>query len=88
LNINKFKNLAAERLPEITRINSVESLLSKLRLTYKGAFSNAAVLLFANDPQQFFIQAQTKIGRFDNNGNLLGTNLIEGNLFTQLQQMT
>jgi len=42
--INKFKNLAAERLPEISRINSVESLLSKLRLTSKGAFSNAAVL--------------------------------------------
>ena len=85
--INKFKNLAAHRLPEISQINSVESLLSKLRLSNNGAFSNAAVLLFCNDPQQFFMQAQTKIGRFDNGGNLLGTNLIEGNLFSQLQEI-
>lgn len=84
--INKFKSLSIDRLPEIARTNSIENILAKLRLTSVGAYSNAAVLLFGSDPQRFFMQAQTKIGRFDNTGSLIATNLVDGNLFNQLQE--
>ena len=62
--IQKFKNLAQDRAPNIQNENNLEELLKKLNL-YDGKYvKRAAILLFAKNPQKYYIQSHSKIGRF------------------------
>ncbi len=53
-----------ERRLEINPNITVEEALEKLNLIKNGNLTNAAILLFGKNPQNFFLQAETKCARF------------------------
>ena len=55
--IEKFKILAADRIPAIMHEKNTETLLRKLNLYDGDYLKRAAILLFAKDPQKYFIQS-------------------------------
>jgi len=62
--IKKFKRLAKDRVPDIENENNIEELLRKLNLYDGEHLKRAAVLLFAKNPQKYYIQSHSKIGKF------------------------
>jgi len=82
--IEKFKLLATDRLPLISAERSVSSLLDKLNLRKDGQLKRAAVLLFGKNVPHTFPQAHLKIGRFASETEIIGSDIIEGNLFQLL----
>jgi len=85
--IERFKNLAEERIPSIKDEKDLRSLLEKLNL-YDGKYlKRAAILLFAINPQKYFIQSHSKIGRFLTEANIQTSDIIEGNLFEQVDRI-
>jgi ATP-dependent DNA helicase RecG len=85
--IEKFKRLAKNRILDIDHESNVESWLRKLNLYENNYLNRAAVLLFAKNPQQYFIQSHSKIGKFLNDSELLTSDIIEGNLFEQVDRI-
>ncbi len=84
--VENFKNLAKNRVPSISKLDSMEKIFSNLKLTInEGQLSNAAILLFGKDPQKFFISAKTRVGRFKTTTDIIDTVIAEGNLFNQLE---
>lgn len=84
--VEKFKNLAKNRILSISKLDSIEKIFSNLKLiTNEGKLTNATILLFGKDPQKFFISAKTRIGRFKTSTNITDTVIAEGNLFNQLE---
>jgi ATP-dependent DNA helicase RecG len=75
---------AKGRLDVVDPLEPVESVLRRLGLFRDGHLTNAAVLLFGKEPQQSFIGAVTRIGRFRKETIITGDRLIAGNLFNQL----
>ena len=59
--VNKAKT---ERNLKIDEKLPISELLERLELAKKGELTNAAVLLFAKNPQKFFLQAETRCARF------------------------
>jgi len=59
-----LKRARYERRLEIDPGISVREALERLELTRNGRLTNAAVLLFGKNPQRFFLQAETRCGRF------------------------
>ncbi len=82
--IEKFKILASDRIPDIKNENNTETLLRKLNLYDGDTLKRAAVLLFAKDPQKYFIQSHSKIGKFLSEVDIVTSDFIEGNLFQQV----
>lgn len=82
--IDKFKDLASDRVLGIQNENNTELILRKLNLFDGDKLKRAAVLLFAKDPQKFFIQSHAKIGKFLSEVDMISTDYIEGNLIEQL----
>jgi len=82
--IEKFKILATDRIPGIRNENDTETLLRKLNLYDGDYLKRAAVLLFAKNPQKYFIQSHSKIGRFLSETDILTSDIIEGNLINQV----
>ena len=83
-----FRKLAAQsgRLsPELLEGNDTQ-LIEKLRLIENGYLTNAATLLFHSNPGKFTTGAYVKIGFFRTDSDLLFHDVIEGNLFTQVEQ--
>jgi len=84
--IEKFKKLAKNRIPSIVNETS-QQVLTKLKLLNNSLKPNrAAILLFGKDPRKFYISAFMKIGKFMSDTDLVSTDDIEGNLFTQLEK--
>ena len=84
--IEKFKKLAKNRIPSIVNETS-QQVLTKLKLLDNSLKPNrAAILLFGKDPSKFYISAFMKIGKFMSDTDLVSTDDIEGNLFTQLEK--
>jgi len=84
--IEKFKKLAKNRIPSIVNETS-QQVLTKLKLLDNSLKPNrAAILLFGKDPRKFYISAFMKIGKFMSDTDLVSTDDIEGNLFTQLEK--
>jgi len=84
--VENFKNLAKNRVPSISKLDSIEKIFSNLKLTTdKERLTNAAILLFGKDPQKFFISAKTRVGRFKTTTDITDTVIAEGNLFNQLE---
>ncbi|MBE7411822.1 MAG: putative DNA binding domain-containing protein [Leptospiraceae bacterium] len=82
--VKKFKQLAIDRIPNITNEDSIEDLFRKLNL-YDGQYlKRAAVLLFAKNPQQYYIQSHSKIGKFLSETEVQSSDIIEGNLIDQV----
>lgn len=63
--VNWFLQKATvERSLKFSSDVSVREALERLELARNGRLTNAAVLLFAQNPQKFFLQAETRCGRF------------------------
>lgn len=86
--VRKFLKMAAHsgRLRVFNENESVSQILERLKLTVDGKIANAAILLFGKDPQQYFINAITRVGRFKNESTIIGDRRIEGNLFKQIEE--
>jgi ATP-dependent DNA helicase RecG len=84
--INLFKNLAKERVSSISDDDSIEKILYNLRLLTKDKkITRAGILLFGRNPQEFYISAKTRVGRFKDS-NILDTVISEGNIFNQVEK--
>jgi len=59
--------------------------LEKLNLIKNSDLKRAAILLFGNNPQRFYIQSCVKIGKFLTETDIQTTDIVEGNLFEQLE---
>ena len=76
------KAVAAQRLPEESLGQSTETVLKNLGLVdAEGKLKNAAVLLFARNPQLFIPAVHFKIGFFGrDDADLIFQDLVEGNI--------
>jgi ATP-dependent DNA helicase RecG len=83
--IEKFKKYAVDRIPSIIKETDNTTLLQKLNLIDGKDLKRAAVLLFSNDPQKFYLQSVVRIGKFLSDTEIQTTDIVEGNLFAQLE---
>ncbi len=84
--VEDFKNLAKDRIPSISKLDSPEKIFANLELiTDNKKMRNAAILLFGERPQKFLISAKTRVGRFKTSTDIIDTVIAEGNLFKQLE---
>ena len=66
--VERFKQLARDRVPSIELESDGVSLLRKLNVLQGDRFKKAAVVLFAKDVQRYELQARIKIGKFVSTG--------------------
>jgi ATP-dependent DNA helicase RecG len=78
---SKKKRIDAELLKE-----SDEVIIDKLHLKEGDYLKRAATLLFAKDPQKYVTGSTIKIGYFRSNSDLVYQDVIEGNLFEQVDK--
>lgn len=83
--IEEFKRTAVDRIPSIVKETDIKILLHKLKLMNVGKFKRAAVLLFGNDSQRFYLQSIIKIGKFLSPTDIQFTDIVNGDLFEQLE---
>ena len=83
--IVKFKRLAVDRIPSIIEGKDWKTVLEKLNVVEDSNLKRAAILLFGNNPQRFYIQSCVKIGKFLTETDIQTTDIVEGNLFEQLE---
>ena len=83
-----FRKLATKsgRLTSESLNEGDAALLDKLHLTEGHYLKRAATLLFHADPEKFTSGACVKIGFFRTDSDLLYHDLIEGDLFTQVEK--
>ncbi|MGC8690925.1 MAG: ATP-binding protein [Caldisericum sp.] len=62
---------------------SIIDLLTMLGLIENGRFTNACILLFGKNPQQFFLGARMRVMRLKDEITIIGDRWIGGNLFKQ-----
>jgi len=84
--IEKFKSLATDKISSIVQDKNWQLVLEKLNLVSNGKIKRAGILLFGRDPQKFYLQSIVKIGRFKTPEEILFHDLIEGNLFEQMEK--
>lgn len=84
--VRNFQQLAKKRFPFIAKEKSVRLVLRKLNLVEKGKLKRAAVLLFGKDPRKYFSSAFIQVGRFVSESEVISTDVIEGNLFEQVEK--
>ncbi len=85
--IERFKRLAKDNIKGIES-ESPEMVLRKLRLIDENKkLKRAAILLFGKEPRNFFISAYFKIGKFASLTEIITDNVVEGNLFQQLDDV-
>lgn len=68
---------------------SVRDVLIHLNLLHEGQLTNAAVLLFGNDPHKFFLQAEVKCVQFPSTEvekPFISYHIYDGNLFDQVDK--
>jgi len=83
--IEKFKRYAEDRIPSIAVEKDYRVILEKLGLVEKEKLERAAILLFGKNPQKFYLQAHLKIGKFLTETEIVSSDVVEGNLFEQLE---
>lgn len=85
--VRQFQKLAKQRFPFIARERNTRLVLEKLNLMEKGKLKRAAILLFSNNPRKYFTSAFVQVGRFVSESEVVSTDVIEGNLFTQVEKI-
>jgi ATP-dependent DNA helicase RecG len=83
--IAQFKRYAVDRIPSIAQETDIETLLHKLKLVDGEGLKRAAVLLFGKTPQRFYLQSIVKIGKFLSETDIQSTDVVNSNLFEQLE---
>ena len=86
--IKFFKKKALEkgRLQSDVLNEFKDVLMEKMHLKKAGYFTNAAVLLFGNDPERWFTGAFIKIGYFESNADLIYQDEVRGSLLQQVDK--
>ncbi len=84
--VKKFKEMAQERLA-ISEKDSPQKILENLELMKEGKLTNAAVLLFGKNPQRYFLNSISRIGRFKSPTEVVDTIIVKGNLFEQVEAL-
>ena len=84
----KFIRMASRngRLQTADENEDIKTILEKLKLIINGKLTKAAIMLFGNDPQKYFINALVRVGRFKDETTIIGDRRIEGNLFKQIEE--
>lgn len=89
--IDYFVNHAvrAFRMPTSALTDSTETILENLNLlTDDGKLRNAALLLFAENPQRYFPGSEFKIGRFGvSESDLMFQDVVEGNIIQMTEKV-
>jgi len=87
--VRKFIRMASRngRLKTADENEEIKTILKKLKLIINGKLTNAAIMLFGNDPQKYFINALVRVGRFKDEITIIGDRRIEGNLFKQIEEV-
>lgn len=87
--VKRFKKWAAKkgRIDESALDEPKEVLMKKLHLMNNGYLTNAAMLLFANDPEEWRLGAFTKIGFFESDSDLRYQDEIHGSLLDQIDRI-
>ena len=87
--IDSFKKLATKkgRIDKSVLDEPKELLMKKLHLINNGYLTNAAMLLFAEDPEKWQLGAYTKVGFFESNSNLMYQDEIHGSLLEQIDRI-
>lgn len=83
--IEKFKKYAVDRIPSIIKETDNTTLFQKLNLIDGGDLKRASVLLFGIDPQKIYQQSVVRIGKFLSDTEIQTTDIVKGNLFSQLE---
>lgn len=87
--VERFKKWAVKkgRIDKSVLDEPKDILMEKLRLTNNGYLTNAAMLLFSKDPQQWLQGAYAKIGFFETDADLLYQDEIHGSLLDQIDRI-
>ena len=87
--VERFKELAIKkgRIDKSVLDEPTDVLMEKLHLTNGRYYTNAAMLLFCNNPDKWQLGAYTKIGFFETDADLLYQDEIHGSLIEQIDQI-
>ncbi|MEM9897263.1 MAG: ATP-binding protein [Bacteroidota bacterium] len=91
LNVDTFKYfkeqaVATKRLDQSILAQDHQSLIEQLRLMDGAHLKRSALLLFHPDPEKFFTGAYIKIGYFRDETDLRFQDIVQGNLFEQVDK--
>jgi len=80
-----LKRAKAERNLDINTAIPIKEAMHRLKLTYNGRLINAAILMFSDDPQKFFMQARIRCARFKGitAQDFIDMKVIDGNIINQ-----
>ena len=84
--VERFKVMAKGRLA-ILGNESHKNILENLEFIKDGKLTNAAILLFGKNPQKFYLNSISRVGRFKTSTEILDTVIIKGNLFEQVDAL-
>jgi ATP-dependent DNA helicase RecG len=91
IKIKKFIDKAKrERKLDLNNLISVKETLNRLKLMKNDNLTNAAILLFAKNPQDFFIQSGIKATRFkgiDVTGEMIDFKDVESDLISEIEDI-
>ena len=85
--VRKFVQSAQQqgRIPADFEEENVEEILERLELLIQGKLTNASMILFGSNPQQYFPSAMIRIGRFRDEATIVADHTVSGNLFQQVR---
>lgn len=85
--IHRFINtaVASGRVPVPDEGEKLADILKHLNLMQGGKITNAAIILFGKNPQQYFQNAVVRVGRLKQEDIIVSDREISGNLFNQLR---
>jgi len=86
--IEDFKRFSSDRLPSIAHEQKLFSILNKLKLSTNSKLKRAAILLFGieSEVDRHYSHACIKIGQFATETDIKMTDIVNGNLFQQLNK--
>jgi len=86
--VKKFIKLARDkgRLAYLDENTDIEEIFEHLKLSIDEKLTNGAVILFAKDPQRYFLNAVLRVIRLKGETTIIGDRMIPGNLFNQVFQ--
>ena len=86
--IEKFKEMAVKkgRMDHGILNEKTGVLLQKLGLMVNGTLTNAAMLLFSRDPENWIIGAHIKVGYFETDADLIYQDDVRGGLLEQIDK--
>jgi len=87
--VKRFKKwaISKERIDKDVLDERTEVLMEKLHLINAGYLTNAAMLLFSEDPEKWQLGAYTKIGYFESDADLMYQDEVHGSILVQIDKI-